>query len=415
MTTADELRVCIDARIPSGAWGGVEQVVLGIAHGLRSIDAGTDKYLFLTGRTDDSWLRPYLTGPCSALRASPSGTAKTLTRRAAPAWRRVRSRLPLPRLNPRYTDGVAELATMHLIHFTFQDAFLTHLPSIYQPHDLQHIHLPEFFSRREIRWREAAYRVHCERARAVVVMTEWGRKDLIRHFSMPPDKVHVVPWASVLEAYAEPPAEVQAHIVSTLGLAHPYALFPSHTHPHKNHLVLLEALALLKRHHRVRIPLVCTGGLTAFHRIIERRLHELGLADQVRFTGYLTAEQMYVVYRQARCLVFPSLFEGWGMPVCEAFASRIPVACSNVTALPDVSKDAALLFDPRDATSIASALKSVWTDDALRAALVEKGRARSADFTWEKTALRFRALYRMVGGRTLSPADHDALNERSPA
>jgi glycosyltransferase involved in cell wall biosynthesis len=119
--------------------------------------------------------------------------------------------------------------------------------------------------------------------------------------------------------------------------------------------------------------------------------------------------EIQVLYRRATALVFPSLYEGWGLPVVEAFASDLPVATSTATSLPELVGDAAVQFDPYDPAAIAAAIELLWLDDAVREEYVRRGRARVAAFSWERTAEVMRALYRRVAGMHLEPADRDLL------
>jgi Glycosyltransferase len=132
---------------------------------------------------------------------------------------------------------------------------------------------------------------------------------------------------------------------------------------------------------------------------------ELGLEEQIRFLGYVNPTEIQVLYRRATALVFPSLYEGWGLPIVEAFAAGLAVACSNTTSLPELVGDAALVFDPHDRADIATAIEQLWTDEALRASLVERGRSRVAQFDWDRTARTMRAYYRRVAGQRLDPVD----------
>ncbi|HET7928778.1 MAG TPA: glycosyltransferase, partial [Actinomycetota bacterium] len=126
--------------------------------------------------------------------------------------------------------------------------------------------------------------------------------------------------------------------------------------------------------------------------------------------GYVSPLELQCLYRLARFLVFPTLFEGGGMPVFEAFAAGVPVAASDVTCIPRQAGDAALLFNPREPAGIADAMIRLWADGALRAELVRRGRERVARFTWDRTARTYRALYRELTGRPLTTADRDLLD-----
>jgi glycosyltransferase involved in cell wall biosynthesis len=412
------LRVAIDARrLGAGVAGGVEQIMIGLAHGLSSLDDGNEEYLFLTSPSDPEWILPYLSGPCRLL---PSAGAND-----PPKWRsRLANVAPLnavwevasPLLGPRTipiprSDGTIERAGIDVIHFPQQGAFLTRVPSLYQPHDLQHLHLPQHFSRRTRLAREVSYRAFCAQAAAVVMMTHWGRRDLIHAYGLPDDQVCVVPGASVLSAYPAPSTEDVLRIRREHGLPATYALFPAQTFPHKNHLVLLDALAVARDRHGVRIPLVATGHQNSFFASIAKRADALALRDQVFFVGFVAPRNLRALYRSARCLVFPSVFEGWGLPVVEAFAEGVPVACADATSLPEVADGAALLFPPYDASVMADIIVRLWTDDAIRTELVDKGCARIASLTWERTARIFRAHYRRIARVPLTGPDEALVAE----
>ena len=260
------LRVCIDARLRAGRFGGVEQVLIGIAAGLSALEDGDEEFLFLTNPGEEDWIRPYVGGPCRLL-PTRRGSAQ---RRVRAVVRGVVERTPRigPRFSLRVSDGTVERAGADLVHFPIQDAFLTELPSIYQPHDLQHLHHPEFFSAWERARRERIYRTHCERARMVVAMTSWGRRDLVESYGLPEEKVRVVPWGSVLWEYPKPSAADLERLRRALSLPDRFLLYPAQTWPHKNHERLLEALALIKRREGLAVPLVCPGKRTRLRGLL---------------------------------------------------------------------------------------------------------------------------------------------------
>ena len=407
------LRVCIDARLRAGRFGGVEQVLIGIAAGLSALEDGDEEFLFLTNPGEEDWIRPYVGGPCRLL-PTRRGSAQ---RRVRAVVRGVVERTPRigPRFSLRVSDGTVERAGADLVHFPIQDAFLTELPSIYQPHDLQHLHLPELFSGWERSRREAIYRTHCERAELVVAMTSWGRRDFIESYGLPPEKVTVVPGGSVLREYPAPtPADLE-QLRSRLELPDGFLLYPAQTWPHKNHERLLEALARVRDESGTTIPLVCPGRQTRDYRRIRDRAADLGLAETVSFPGFVSSLELRGLYELGTALVFPSRFEGWGLPVCEAFDAGLPVAASTATGLPDVVGDAGLLFDPDDVAEMGSQLHRLWTDAELRDSLRERGKKRAAEFSFDHTARLFRAHYRQVGHRSLTEEDRILLASPPPA
>jgi glycosyltransferase involved in cell wall biosynthesis len=310
------------------------------------------------------------------------------------------------------SDGAVELAGIDVVHFPFQSGFLTTLPTIYQPHDLQHLHFPELFSEGERESRELRYRTYCERANLAVMMTSWGRRDLIEHYGLPEAKVAVVNWGSVVEAYPEPSAKDLAGTRERLALPEEFVLYPAQTWPHKNHRKLFEALALARDRDGVTILVVCPGARNEFFGEVVERVRGLGLEDQVNFPGFVSPLELRALYSMARGLVFPSRFEGWGLPVTEAFAAGVPVASSSATGLADVVGDAGLVFNPDEPAEIADALIRLWNDSELRRVLADRGRRRAEVFSIENAVRLLRAHYRRIGGRELSAEDRERLEAR---
>jgi glycosyltransferase involved in cell wall biosynthesis len=404
---ANGLRVCIDARLEPGAAGGVVQFVLGLAHGLAQLEDGTEDYLFLVRPGRGEWLLPYLGERMTLLEAE---------RRALPPpalAARVRGRLGRraepgdERLPP--TKGAAEAAGADVMHFPTQQGFRTTIPSLYHPWDLQHLHFPDFFTPTEWSERDALYRALCRQARVVVTPTRAVAEDLTANFDVPMRKVAVVPPASPLAAYAEPTEGDLARIRAAYELPETFVFYPAQTWPHKNHLALVEALSLLARE-GTRIPVVCAGWLNDFHPTIEERVREAGLSREIRFVGQLSGPEVAAVSRLATALVFPSLFEGFGLPVLEAFSTGLPVVCSDIPPFREITAGAAATFDPTRPAELALELRRVWLDEGLRRELADRGHAREHEFSWVKTARLLRAQYRRVAGTTTSD-DHELLEQ----
>jgi glycosyltransferase involved in cell wall biosynthesis len=406
------LRVCIDARLGSGVFGGVEQVVIGVASALSALGDGDEEYHFLTHPEHEEWLLPYLGGPCRVLHPRIG-----YPRRRARAIRRTAIER-IPRVGPpravRSSDGTIEAAGVDAVHFPFQDAFTTEVPSLYQPHDLQHLHLPELFSRWQYERRETIYRTHCERAEAVVAMTSWGRRDFIESYGLPGEKVWVVPGASVLSAYPAPSPSDIGEIRAALSLPESFLFYPAQPWPHKNHERLLAALAEIRGRTGTTIPLVCSGAPRAAFSGVRDRARELGLEASTVFPGFVSPKELRAIYELATALVFPSRFEGWGLPVCEAFSAGLPVASSSATGLPDLVGDAGLVFDPTDTERIADSVQRLWESEELRRDLAKRGRERGARFSFDHTARLFRAHYRRIGGQSLAEEDRILLAAPPP-
>jgi glycosyltransferase involved in cell wall biosynthesis len=413
-----QLRICIDARLVNGAGGGVQQAIMGLASGLSQLADANEQYRFLVYSDARAWLDPFLYGPCSALPCGPA---------PKPTWKQRLRLFPGVRTTAdavAFVSGTrcfslpsepAELTAeaVDVMHFTTQTGFTTSLPTIYQPWDLQHLHLPHLFPVRTRVYREFSYRAFCHQARAVVVATDWTRRDLLEHYSLPGGKVHVIPCAPITREYPDPTHEDLGKLCARHDLPSQFVFYPAQTWRHKNHVALLEALAIARDRYGMRIPLICSGGKTEYFPAIEARITQLGLQDQVKFLGFVDPFELQCLYRLCRCIVFPTLFEGWGMPLLEAFLANAPVACSNIGPLLEQAADATLLFDPHDELAIASALAQLWTDHSLRDRLIKRGRAEATRYSWSDTAIAFRARYRFLSGVSLGSEDTELLRKSS--
>jgi glycosyltransferase involved in cell wall biosynthesis len=404
--------VCIDARLADGVPGGIQQELVGLAAGLSGLTDGEEEYLFLAEEGSTEWLVPHLGGRCRLATCRCRGW-KASARRFVP--RRL-DRLALwgasflPVEVPP-SNGLVEGTGARVVHFALQQGLATEVPSIYTPQDLQHRHFPGFFSRHEITWREAMYPALCRQAARVVALSRWGKRDLAEQFGLDEGKVHVIGLAPAVDAYPVPgPAEIE-EARSRLGLPDAFAYYPAQTFVHKNHLRLLEAVALLRARHGVEVPLVCSGRLNDHYPEIEKSIRRLGLGSLARFIGFVRPADVQALYARARMVVFPSLFEGFGMPVLEAYRADVPVACSRATSLPEVAGEAALLFDPESVEDMALAMRRVWTEPELRRTLVVAGHGRLAGVSWDGIARKYRALYRLVAGWPLAEADRALLRE----
>ncbi len=420
------LRVGLDARLVSGHPGGVQQVVMGLAHGLSRLEGDGEEYHFLVNREHSDWLVPHIAGSCRLLPARPEPTWKRTARRVAPfALPAVQAARDFARARRAgdelvgggtrmipVSDGAIEAAGIHVMHFPKQDAFLTSVPSIFHPHDIQHVHYPQFFSEDVCRGRELSYSAFCRQASVVTVTSTWNRDDIAAHYGLPDAKMAVIHLAPALSAYDMPAEEEIDGIVRRLALPEAFVLYPAQTWAHKNHVRLVEALHAVRVEHGQTIPLVCTSTKNEFYDTIDRRIRDLGMTDSVLFTGFVSPKELRALYGRARCVVVPTLFEaagGFG-PITEAFLSGCPVACSNVTSLPDEVGDGALLFDPLSVEDMAASIWRLWVDQALRERLVAKGRDKVERYDWAKTARVFRAHYRRLGGFPLTDDDRHLMS-----
>lgn len=404
--------IAVHGQLLAGRAGGIEANLLGLLAALAAREDSGRQVVIGPGAHSD-WLRPYL-GPRQTILpwtpiswevAPPPAPAGWVPRGLPAPLRRVAARLfPAPspeRMQERegraLTRALRE-AGVRAIHFPYQRFFHTDLPYLFEPWDLQHRHMPGFFTDEEIARREELYPLACRGAGRVVVASEWTRSDLVAQLGVPAEKIEVIRRGAGVPGRRWPSREEAESVLAGRALPPRFALYPAKTWPHKNHLRLLEAIAVL-RSRGVEVPLVCPGGGVPPHDAVVQAAHDrLGLRDLVTFPGHVTAEELAALYRRADLLVFPSLFEGLGIPVLEALEAGLPVACADVTCLPEVAGDAAVLFDPREPEAIASALHGLWHDPASRRDRAARGLSRVAAFDWAAAGEAFSGLHAGLAG-----------------
>jgi glycosyltransferase involved in cell wall biosynthesis len=238
------------------------------------------------------------------------------------------------------------------------------------------------------------------RSHRVIADSDSTREDLVRLLGVDPTRIDIVPLGLGAIRRQEPLAERDVRTHLQLG-ERSVVLSLSAKRPHKNLLALIGALARIAP--EARPVLVLPGYPTAHEAELRARSAALGIAEDVRFPAWLSSAELEGLWAIARAFAFPSLYEGFGLPVLEAMARNVPVACSNASSLPEVAGDAALLFDPHDEAAIASAISRLLGDETLRARLQARGLARVRRFTWERTAQLTLASYaRALQRRQLS-------------
>lgn len=267
-------------------------------------------------------------------------------------------------------------------------------PSVLTFHDMQHEFFPEFFSGAELRTRREFTRKSARDATRIIAISEHVKSSLVDKYQIPPDKIDVVYFGYGPEYRAIDRHDELEQVKAKHGLERPFIYYPAATWPHKNHKRLLAALRILVNKYHFDGDLVLTGIAKQSHDDILGEVERLGLSDRVKILGYLPYADLPRLYNLARLLVFPSLFEGFGLPLVEAMACGCPVACSSVTAMPEVVGDAGLLFDPTSEEDIADKIWSIWVDETLRGKLIALGFQRARLFQWEKTARETIEVYR---------------------
>lgn len=250
-------------------------------------------------------------------------------------------------------------------------------------HDLIYARFPDAHSGLRDRGMRLLVPLGVRRAARVIADSESTRKDLVELLRTPPGRIDVAPLGLGTVQRHQPLAEARVRERFALGDRR-VLLSLSAKRPHKNLLALIGALARIPVERR---PLLVLPGYPTWHEAeLRARAAELGVADDVRFEGWVSAGELEGLWVLADAFVFPSLYEGFGLPVLEAMARGVPVACADASSLPEVAGDAALLFDPRDEAAIARAVERLLGEPELARDLREKGLARARQFTWARTA-----------------------------
>lgn len=406
--------VAIFGQLLPGSAGGIETNLLKVLAALAAENGPEDRQLVIGPGGESAWLRPHLGNGQEVLAWPPlrcqmpapwRGNVGAAISRVA---RDIARKLLRRGTRPAFSSSAKELtrklkqAGIEVVHFPYQRYFPTSLPFIFEPWDLQHLHLPELFSNEEVNFRNWLYRQACEEATLVVTATRWTKADLMEQFGLPASKIAVIPRGAEMVPVECAPGDIDATL-NRHQLPQRFALYPAKTWAHKNHLRLFEALADLRDKEGQVVPLVCTGKpIESSADTIQRALKSLGLTDQVFFTGFLDEGSLRHLYARAELMVFPSLFEGLGIPLLEAMASGTPTVCSSASCMPEIGGEAVMFFDPYSVEDMAAKIAQVWRDIALRADLKRRGYANIAAFSWAEAARSFRVAYKHVANKPLN-------------
>jgi glycosyltransferase involved in cell wall biosynthesis len=252
--------------------------------------------------------------------------------------------------------------------------------------DLQHEYHPEFFSKHVLEERRRVFEHGITHANYLIAISDYTRQTVIERFHIDPGKIKTIYLSA--DAVFHRDNRIRGNkerVLSKYQLPDKgYLFFPGNTWPHKNHKGAIEALHLLHREYGHDVPLVCTGSRKEAHGDLLRFIEKSGLENAVKFLGYCPLNDLVGLYEGAVALVYPSLFEGFGIPLLEAMCCDCPIVCSNLTSLPEVAGDAALLVNPHSSEELASAIDRVLTDEDLRRKLISSGREQAARFSWSR-------------------------------
>jgi glycosyltransferase involved in cell wall biosynthesis len=319
----------------------------------------------------------------------PPGVAVTRPSRLSPT--------PTGRILWEQTQVARAARHLDLLHgFAYALPVLSHTPSVVTIHDLTFLLFPEAFPKNKQRYLAHITARSCRKARTVIADSQATANDLQRLLNVPREKIRVI-YTGVDDAYQPLPSEQVEQYRRQKGWPDAFILMVGTLEPRKNHLGLINAYARYREMAQSPLPLLIGGGKGWHFDRIFQRVQALGLEDAVQFLGFVPWEDLPWLYNAATLFVYPSRYEGFGLPVAEAMRCGTPVITSNVSSLPEVAGDAALTIDPDNPDELAAAMVLVLEKEPQRLQVMrEKGFHQAARFTWEQTAAETADVYARI-------------------
>ncbi len=264
-------------------------------------------------------------------------------------------------------------------------------PQVFTLHDLSLMHFRHCHPRERVWFSDFFFNKRISEADHIIVPSGFIRQEACEYLKIKDNRITVIPEAPDPFFYPRPGEDVSA-VLNRLNIPEEYLLFAGTLEPRKNLPLVIEALHQCDRN----VPLVLCGWSGWGEKSWMRKIEAYGLKKRIYQTGYVDETTLACLYSGARALVYPSLYEGFGLPVLEAMACGCPVMCANTASLPEVAGDAALFFDPHQPEQLAHLINRIYLDDELRETFIQKGYSRAARFTWQHAAEETRDLFYRV-------------------
>jgi glycosyltransferase involved in cell wall biosynthesis len=283
----------------------------------------------------------------------------------------------------------------HATHYVLP--YLLPCRAVVTIHDIIHLLYPEFLPNRlAFLYAERMIRRALEHGDRILTVSRNTKADLERYFDIAGDKIETI-YNGIDETFRQPigPADLPERLRG-LGIEPGYVLFVGNPKPHKNLDNVLKAYALAAKEKNLRQPLVCVGDREGIDARLRMRAEQLGVADKLVLLGHVDQEVLPAIYQGAGLFLYPTLYEGFGLPVVEAMASGVPVITSNTSALKEIAEGHAHLVNPLDVAGMAQAIVECLSDESHRESLRQLGRRRATDFSWRKTAEQTLEVYEQV-------------------
>ncbi len=269
------------------------------------------------------------------------------------------------------------------------------IPSIVTMHDVQELHYPEFFSSEKRLKRAIKYKYAIDNASAVVVSVAHVKRDIVKFFNKPESSIYVCLY-NVKDLWVNEFNEKDIVNLEKYGVSDNFILYPAVTWEHKNHLKLIEAIYYLKKEKKIKTELICTGYKTDFYKIIQSKITKLGLQSQIKFLGVVPNRVLYSLYKKAKGVVIPTLYEAESIPLMECLILNVPVVCSNVTSLPATMGNDEFLFNPNDYLDIANKIYLLLTDKKYRIRNINNCKKRAEELKNINVAQKINNIYRSL-------------------
>ena len=367
------MRIAIDAHSVGARLGGNETYAANLIEALAAVDQTNHYTLYVT--------------------------KQTAVDRFANRWPNVSVRMTLPHTPlvriPLTLSHELRRRPVDVLHVQYTAPPFARIPIVATIHDLAFEHLPETFNRRSWMQMRLTIRNTARRAAQIITLSDYSRQDIIKTYGISPDRVTVTP-AAAAERFAPVVAPDELRMVRTqYGIERDYFLSLCSLQPRKNLGKLIEAYSFLRelRPSQQLPQLVLAGPRGWLDHEISRAADQSPLRNDIKFTGYVQEADLPALYSGSICFIYPSYFEGFGLPLLEAMQCGAPVLAGNRTSLPEVVGDAGVLFDPFDARAIAETLARINDDCKYREQLIAKGRQRAQTFQWATTARKTLQVY----------------------
>jgi glycosyltransferase involved in cell wall biosynthesis len=267
----------------------------------------------------------------------------------------------------------------------------TKLPQVLAIHDLAFLHYPEFMPKTQ-QWFYKHYTpAFIQKAKKIITVSSFSRSDLIRHYPFAKDKTEVVYNAADPSFRPFSWTEKEAW-KENFTEGREYFLYVGSVHPRKNLINLLKAFSGFKKRQKTNMQLVIAGRMAWQHEDFSQSLSTFKYRNDVKLTGYVSQDDLVKMMGSAYALIYPSVWEGFGMPVLEAMQAGVPVLCSGTSALPEIAADAALFFDPLKPDDMGLQMAHVYKDEQARSLMIERGLVRAASFSWSQSCKQVREI-----------------------